>query len=368
MGQLDQRAILLESEPEAGLLLRTLLERRGLSVLEASEVGEAARLARTAPAQLVVVDLDGSEPRLDLCRRLRAQAAFRSVPVLAVSANQGAGLRARAGEAGIDGLVPRPIVPGRFDAEVGAAIALRRRLEEEQAVVRAASSRLAAVRDWSAYLVHDLNNPLTIISGTLQLIERDPLTERQRRALDDALSARGRLERLVRSFLDVERLAGGDSTAAMDAPVDLDRLLSEVEGAVAGQSRLSACDVRVERRTPRAVRGDAALLARALINLVENAIRFTRDADGGVVVVAEDGPLGVRLSVLDAGPGIPTEDREAVFERFSQGGGDRGRGISGLGLCMCRAVAEQHGGRAWAGDSPLGGAAIHIDLPVEAGG
>jgi signal transduction histidine kinase len=364
MGQLDQRAILLESEPEAGLLLRTLLERRGLSVLEAGEVGEAARLARTAPAHLVVVDLDGAEPRIDLCRRLRAQAAFRNVPVLAVSAEQGDGFRARAEAVGIDGFVPRPILPSRFDAEVGAAIALRRRLEEEQAVVRAASSRLAAVRDWSAYLVHDLNNPLTIISGTLQLMERDPLTQRQRRALDDALSARGRLERLVRSFLDVERLAGGDSNATVEAPVDLGALLAEVEGAVAGQARLSGCDVRVERRTDRAVSGDAPLLARALINLAENAIRFTRDSEGGVRVVAEDGPLGVRLSVLDAGPGIPPEEREAVFERFVQRGDGRGRGVSGLGLCMSRAVAEQHGGRAWAGESPLGGAAIHIDLPA----
>jgi len=115
---------------------------------------------------------------------------------------------------------------------------------------------------------------------------------------------------------------------------------------------------------PAETRGDRPLLERALANLLENALRHS---EPGAIVRLELQSLadGVRLGVLDSGPGIPREERERVFERFVRLDPSRhGRG-SGLGLPLARMIAQLHGGSLHATDSPLGGAAFWLRLPGE---
>jgi signal transduction histidine kinase len=109
---------------------------------------------------------------------------------------------------------------------------------------------------------------------------------------------------------------------------------------------------------------DPDRLAQALRNLVRNAIEYT--SDGGIVRLtgAAHGDR-VTLAVEDDGPGIPMAHREHVFDRFHRTDSARTRvsGGSGLGLAIARAIAEAHGGRIYAGDSPEGGARVVIELP-----
>jgi signal transduction histidine kinase len=108
---------------------------------------------------------------------------------------------------------------------------------------------------------------------------------------------------------------------------------------------------------------DAALIERALANLLDNALRVT-PAGGQVRVQVRHDAAGLRLEVSDTGPGVAPEDQPRVFERFYQAARHRElRGSSGLGLAIVRRVAELHGGRAGLRSRPGEGATFFIELP-----
>ncbi len=135
-------------------------------------------------------------------------------------------------------------------------------------------------------------------------------------------------------------------------------LVLVVERAVERFQRRSAREVSV-RATPITVLGDGDSLARAVANLLSNADKYS---PAGAPIAVEVGPAGV--SVDDAGPGIPAEERELVFERFYRRDEDRSKPGSGLGLSIVAGIVEQHGGTVAVGDSPLGGARFSFRLPT----
>ena len=113
------------------------------------------------------------------------------------------------------------------------------------------------------------------------------------------------------------------------------------------------------------IEADEGRLAQALRNLLRNAIAHT--AENGLVelsVQADDGRL--RFVVDDDGPGIPVEQRAAIFDRFHRldGGRSRDAGGAGLGLAIVQAIASAHGGRVWAEAAPAGGARMVLEIPL----
>jgi signal transduction histidine kinase len=110
-------------------------------------------------------------------------------------------------------------------------------------------------------------------------------------------------------------------------------------------------------------RGDPERLQRVLFNLIQNAIRHT-PADGSVTVLAEVNGGGVEVEVADTGEGLAEDAREKAFDPFYRGGSGSARSGdgSGLGLTICRAIVEAHGGRIWFADSATG-TRVRFSLP-----
>jgi two-component system OmpR family sensor kinase len=113
-----------------------------------------------------------------------------------------------------------------------------------------------------------------------------------------------------------------------------------------------------------AVLGDAHQLRQVLANLLRNALVHTPPGTGIAVSVA-NGDGRVRLKVRDHGPGLPTGDADALFERFwrAEGGRERGRAGAGLGLAIVAAIVDAHGGEVGAANAPDGGAVFSVSLP-----
>ena len=195
---------------------------------------------------------------------------------------------------------------------------------------------------------HELRSPVAALRVQLEVAARTGDKDAMMAAVETALAEEARIEDLLTDLL---LLASVDEGAAPPAgPVDL--------GAAA------AAEAAVPRRVPVSasghgvVRGSTGQLRRVVANLVDNAVRHASSA----VHLQVDGG---RLVVDDDGSGIPSEDRERVFERFTRLDEGRARddGGAGLGLSLVRAVAVAHGGRAWAEASPSGGARIVVQLP-----
>ncbi len=345
--------LLVESEPDDGMLLRVLLERAGHRVTEGLVTGNLPTVD--------VVLVDAGSARDDgaaRCRELRRAVGERGLVVVSE------GVDGRLVEAGADACVGRPL---RARSIVGAveralAAALGRREAERQAAALALS-RAEAERDWLRYLVHDLNNPLTVIAGGLRLVAGEPLTERQADAVQHASMATARLTRLVRAMLDLGRAQEGGGLRPELGPVAPAGLLERCAALVATTAGLKGVRVEQSSEASASLVADVDMLERALVNLAENAVRHA--PRGSVVrLYARDRAGAIELGVRDEGPGVPPELRDRLFEPFNQGDDSRVRGVAGLGLAFCRLVAEAHGGRASLHCPPAGGADFRLTLPI----
>jgi signal transduction histidine kinase len=146
--------------------------------------------------------------------------------------------------------------------------------------------------------------------------------------------------------------------------VRLDELVAETVEAMRAQA--DAHGVRVSAAVPEHVvvaRADPERLQRVLFNLIQNAIRHT-PADGSVTVLAEANSAGIEVEVADTGAGLDPADRTRAFEPFYRGGNGQARpaGATGLGLTICRAIVEAHGGRIWFAEAPVG-TRVRFSLP-----
>lgn len=206
-------------------------------------------------------------------------------------------------------------------------------------------------------MAHDLKSPLTVVLGCLELLTHERVVRDEDRALlleRGAGSAR-RMQQLIDDLLLLIRTVGTEPAAR---PIPLE----EVVDAVVEQLDATGW---VHRGPLPVVAGDRVLLDHLLLNLLDNALTYSRPDQPPRIEVgaSDDEAVWVELYVDDDGVGIPPEERAPALELFSRGERTRDRPGSGLGLPIAVRIVERHGGRLWIGDSPLGGTRIAFTLP-----
>jgi K+-sensing histidine kinase KdpD len=207
---------------------------------------------------------------------------------------------------------------------------------------------------------HDLRSPLTAIVAAGEALESQSLSGEDRRALASAVSVEAaRLSSLVDKLLDLSRLEAGQAQPRPDW-CSIEEVVAAALDDLGGRAAL--VDLALDVDLP-FVRADAAQLERAIVNLLDNAIRFS--AGEHVLVAATAAGKQLTIRVADRGPGIPPEDLETVFEPFYQRPGDRRHDGSGLGLAIVQGLVQVNGGRTWAEPSPFGGTTFAIELLLE---
>jgi signal transduction histidine kinase len=204
---------------------------------------------------------------------------------------------------------------------------------------------------------HELRSPLTAIRGQLEVLARQeqPSAQEVRRVETATLREMGRVERLVEDMLSLARLDEGVGPALRE--VSAAGFLRELAEGREGE------DEQLGDLAEGTIELDPDLVAQVVRNLLDNADRYA--GEGPVRLSTRPAGSSLVFSVDDAGPGIPPEDRERVFDRFHRrdSARDRATGGSGLGLGIARAIVAAHGGRIWVDDSPLGGARVSFSLP-----
>lgn len=162
-------------------------------------------------------------------------------------------------------------------------------------------------------------------------------------------------------MLDMSRLESGELALHRDwTPIDepIGAALGRLEGQLGGRD----VTVQIAPNLP-LVALDAVLMEQLLMNLVENAVKYTPPGTPLTIQVTREGDAIV-LEVLDRGVGIADEVLPRIFDKFVRAGGPPGTQGVGLGLAICRAVAQAHGGTISAGPRPGGGAAFRVTLPI----
>ena len=267
-------------------------------------------------------------------------------------------MTSKAGEIGIDRLHERIELP-RAQDEIGQlAVTLNAMLDRLE---RGVEEKHRLVTDAS----HELRTPLAAMRAELDVnLMDDALPPDAREVLESTREEVDRMSRIVGNLLTLARVDEGrlellttqvDLTDAIEAAVEPLRPLAAAKGL-----RL---EVDAEHHEANA---DPQRLHQALTNFIENAIKFSNT--GGAVSVSawkRNGEVGV--TVKDAGPGIPADARARVFDRFYRADPARGRdgSGSGLGLSICREVADAHGGRVWVESEEGKGSAFSLALPTD---
>jgi len=281
-------------------------------------------------------------------------------------------LKGSRGRVGILALVPKGEWNHFRDAEerrfletfagiIGAAVE-RTQLAEEARKARVRAETEQVRNSLLSSVSHDLRTPLAVITGAAATLLEDkaPADPRERRALLQTIHEEGqRLNRLVRNLLDMTRLDAGAVLANKELqPVE------EVIGSALHRTEELLRGREVRTHVPDdlpLVPLDEVLVEQALVNLLENAAKYT-PADTPIDIGATAREGEVEIEVADRGPGVAPEDASRIFEKFYQS--RRTTGGVGLGLTIAAGVVHAHGGRVWVESRSGGGASFRFTIPL----
>jgi len=237
-----------------------------------------------------------------------------------------------------------------------------RALIDEAARVQAREEATRLKDDFLSAAAHDLKTPLTAIQGGLGMIETSAtgrLRAEERQLVSNVRRNTERLGMLINDLLTLNQISAGVLRLDRE-PIDLRTVVSEVLSAIHPLILQKRQVLELDLPEPLPCIGDARRLEQVTINLLRNAHQHT--PTGTRIVVAGHVVGGeIRLSVSDTGPGIPAQQRDAIFDRFQHLGANGGG--SGVGLAIVRGIVELHGGRIWLESASGTGATFHVALP-----
>ena len=249
--------------------------------------------------------------------------------------------------------MPKPGDSLEVDRLVDAFDRMRRRI----------SSLVDELRNVTNDIAHDLRSPITRIRGTA---ETTLMTDHQQDQSDEALGTVveecDRLIEMINSMLSITQL---DALKTEDLQEEIDltvmvRQLVDIYDAAAEDAGPTL--VHEVPETTVLVRGRQELLARAVTNLLDNALKFT-PTGGMIKVIVSKEKTQTIITVADNGPGLSAEDQQKVFNRFYRGDSSRGQPGNGLGLAMVKGIAKAHQGQATVTSTPGEGSSFCLSLP-----
>jgi signal transduction histidine kinase len=200
---------------------------------------------------------------------------------------------------------------------------------------------------------------MDVLSMMLSLDEGNPAIQS---LFNIAVRSTERIQRLTNSLLDINRLEAGQPIVNLQ-PIQPQSLVQDALDAVSpiAKNKNQQIYAEITGELPQ-VTIDADMIRRVLINLTENAVKFT-PPEGNIKIGASIKDEFVRMWVEDSGPGIPPEKRQSIFDKYTRLHGRGGPAGFGLGLAYCRLAVEGHGGRIWIEDTGKSGARFVFTLP-----
>ncbi|MBI3818152.1 MAG: sensor histidine kinase KdpD [Planctomycetes bacterium] len=281
-------------------------------------------------------------------------------------------MKAAQGVVGAAGFKPRagaPLAPAKqhlletFVSQLSFAIERVQLLKNAQdAQLRSETERMRNALLSS--VSHDLKTPLAVITGTATTLSQNMETlspETRRMLADDIHEESNRLARLIENLVFATRLDDGSIQLKKDW-CSVEEIVGSALARVEDRLKTREVKTMVPADLPM-IKADGVLLEQVLLNLLENALRYTPESTPIEISAWREGGRQI-IKIADRGPGIPEGEEEKLFERFYRGGTPPSSPGLGLGLYICRGIVEAHGGRIWGERRADRGSVFNISLPA----
>ena len=327
-------------------LLSKMLRTWGYKARPVVSGALALKAARSKRPDLILLDINMPEMNgYELCALLKADETLKDIPVLFISALKETADKVKAFECGGADYVTKPFQRDEIHARIQVHLELhqqRKRLQESYDKLR----ELESLRDGLVHMVvHDMNSPITVISGILEMLRDAPagkLDEEKTALIEIAQGNSRKLADMISQLLAVSRLEAGEMPLNKSVR-NLARIIHEAVQplVVTSGDRM----FKIEAQPGIDVLCDYGIVQRIIENLAGNALKFT-PKNGNVKITLLRNNNEARVEVSDNGPGIPREFHQRIFEKFAQvDSKDTKRFGAGLGLAFCRLAVEAHGGQ-----------------------
>ena len=339
----------------------TILRQAGYAVTPATSGAEALEGVREQSPDLILLDLMMPEmDGLEVCRRLKADPATRSIPVIFLTASNEMEHLVQGFEVGAVDYVTKPFNPPELLARVGTHLELqhaRRRLREMN----------DEKNEFMGIAAHDLRSPLNAVKGYTEMLLEEEAMDRPEQAglLRRIHDATQRMVEMVQNLLDVNAIERGEMNLQL-APADLSSLLASAVETHRPRAAAKQQNLHLENEAgPITVRIDPNVMVQVLENLISNAVKYSPPGRN-IHVRLKKSPESVRCEVQDEGPGLSLEDQKKLFGKFARlsakpTGGEHS---TGLGLSIVKKMVEAMNGRVWCESEPGKGARFVVEFPT----
>jgi len=365
--------LVVDDTPENLKLITELLASHGYRVRAASSGRLALKTVAVELPDLILLDvkmpdMDGYE----VCRRLKSEERSRMIPVIFISALADTEDKVHGFRAGGVDYITKPFQAEEVHARVSTHLKLhfyQGELEEKNKQMESSYLRLQELenlRDQLTHMiVHDMRNLLAGISSSLQLLKdhgegiSDGIYARQ---LSAVLLSVNTLTTMANNLLDISKMEARQMKLNLTEFNPHDLMVEAMEKMEAVRELR---DIRFDAsQHVKHVSADYDILLRVVINLLDNAIKFTA-ADGAIAMGVEPKEDGVLFSVRDNGPGIPVAYQEKIFEKFGQVEIRQSarKYSTGLGLAFCKLAVEAHHGKIWVESEAGAGSTFIFEIP-----
>lgn len=349
------KILIVDDKPDNLRLLSQILIKQGYEVRKAINGSTALMGVEKFTPDLILLDIN--MPGMDgyeVCKKLKSNRQTRQITVIFLSASDKVMDKVQAFEVGGVDYITKPFQVPEVLARVETQIKIKRFNQMRETLSRA--------------IIHDLKNPLSIITLASSSLERRKcLSGKNLEALQTINSTAQRLDSLLNDLLIVAKM-DADRLTLHKTEVDLQELISTI--AKRFEVAATAREINLIQDLPsnsQKILVDVNLLQRAIENLLSNALKFSFAESNITIQLHRQNPASVQIRVIDEGIGIKPELRQQVFEPYNTGKYVPGVSQIGLGLHFCQMVVEAHQGKILIEGNHPQGTIVAIKLPVVAG-